>query len=96
MFITDTVYIYDTVYIDTTMGVDGAEMAAVKLYGENGQIVVEGAEGNDVVLYDVVGRRLEGVRAWHGQAKVRFDVPASGAYLVRIGNRPARRIVVIK
>jgi hypothetical protein len=55
-------------------------------------IVVEGAEGNPVYLYDVMGRLLATRR--ETAQEVLFDVPASGAYLVKIGDAPARRIVV--
>lgn len=57
-----------------------------------GMIVVEGAEGNPVYLYDVVGRLLATRR--ETAQEVLLDVPASGAYLVKIGDAPARRIVV--
>lgn len=88
---TDTVYVYDTVYV----GVDGVETdAAVKLYSMDNQIVVEGAQGADVVLYDAVGRRLAVRRDDFGA--VRFEVPATGTYLVRVGQYPARRVVVVK
>lgn len=88
---TDTVYVYDTVYV----GVDGVETdAAVKLYSKDNQIVVEGAHGADVVLYDAVGRRLAVRRDDFGA--VRFEVPATGTYLVRVGQYPARRVVVVK
>jgi hypothetical protein len=89
--VTDTVYVYDTVYV----GVDGVETdAAVKLYSKDNQIVVEGAQGADVVLYDAVGRRLAVRRDDFGA--VRFEVPATGTYLVRVGQYPARRVVVVK
>lgn len=28
--------------------------------------------------------------------QLRFDVPAAGVYLIRIGNTPARKVVVIR
>ena len=59
---------------------------------ERGQIGVEGAEGYTVCLYDVVGRLLATKR--ETAQEVLLDVPASGAYLVKIGDAPARRIVV--
>jgi len=64
--------------------------------GDSGgdQIVVEGAENNEVVLYDVTGRVLARKRD-DGQP-IRFEAPASGSYLIRIGNLPARRVVVIR
>lgn len=73
-------------------GIDETLEESVKLYQRNGQIVVEGAEGYPVYLYDVVGRLLATRR--ETAQDVLLDVPASGAYLVKIGDAPARRIVV--
>ncbi len=68
------------------------EEEKVKLFQRNGQIVVTGAEGYTVCLYDVVGRLLATRR--ETAQEVLLNVPASGAYLVKIGDAPARRIVV--
>ena len=65
-----------------------------KVYSSQGQVVVEGAEGHPVTLYDAVGRRLATKRDEY--MLVRFDVPASGTYLVKIGAFAARRVVVIR
>ena len=73
-------------------GVDGVDTMSAKIYVNNGQIVVEGAEGNPVYLYDVVGRLLATRR--ETMQEVLLDVPASGAYLVKIGDAPALRVVV--
>lgn len=73
-------------------GIEETAEEGVKLYQRNGQIVVEGAEGNPVYLYDVVGRLLATKR--EAAQEMLLDVPASGAYLVKIGDTPARRIVV--
>ena len=54
----------------------------------------EGAEGVKVSIYDVLGR-LWATKQEEGDF-VRFDAPATGTYLVRIGNLPARKIVVIR
>lgn len=53
----DTVYLHDTIYV-TTEGIDGVDGVSAKIYQRGGQIVVEGAEGNTVTLYDAVGRVL--------------------------------------
>lgn len=106
--VVEYVYIHDTVYADTLriyvhdtvvdtvyVGLDDVEDGlSAKLYSRDGQIVVEGAEGAMVVLYDAVGRQVALRRDDYDA--VRFDVPASGTYLVRIGNHAARRIVVVK
>ena len=95
----DTIYIYDTVYICDTVyvtqeGIGDIDALDVKLYQQNGQIVVEGADGNRVWLYDINGRLLATRQDEH--APLRFDIPVSGAYLIKVGNHTARRIVVIR
>ena len=101
-YIYDTIYLHDTIYIHDTIFVGGEGIGDVKtidakIYARDGQIVVEGAEGMPVMLYDAVGRLLVARREeTHGDAPLRFDVPASGVYLVKVGDWPARRIVVLR
>ncbi len=91
-YIFDTVYIHDTIYIQEGESIGNIALLNAKIYQRNGQIVVEGAEGYPVYLYDVMGRLLATRR--ETAQEVMLDVPASGAYLVKIGDAPARRIVV--
>ena len=93
IFLFDTVIIYDTIFISGE-GIDGTEQQTAKVYSNRGQIVVEGADGGDVTLYDILGRTL--ATKQDEFTPLRFDVPASGTYLIKIGNRPARKVVVIK
>ncbi len=99
-YVHDTIYlpqyIYDTVYIHDTVivGMDEVNVLNAKVYINNGQIVVDGTEGNQVWLYDINGRLLA-TKQDNYQA-LRFDVQASGTYLIKIGNHPARRVVVIR
>jgi subtilisin-like proprotein convertase family protein len=92
-YIFDTIYIHDTVFVDPT-GIDGTEVVNAKIYQRDGQIVVECADGNTVTLYDVNGRML--ATKQDDYTAMRFEVPASGTYLVKIGNFAARRVVVIR
>lgn len=89
----DTIIVHDTVYI-TSEGIGDVDAMTAKVYASNGQIVVEGANGNMVTFYDVHGRVLATKRDEF--APLRFDAPASGTYLIKIGNYPARRVVVIR
>ena len=91
IFVFDT--IHDTVYI-TQESIDGAGMLNAKVYSSNGQIVVEGAMGNTVTMYDVNGRML--ATREDNYMPMRFDVPVSGTYMIKIGNYPARKVVVIR
>lgn len=86
----DTIYIVDTVYV----GIGQVEVMNVKVYGSNGQVVVEGAEGYDVALYDILGRVVATRRS--DSYKVNLDVPVTGTYLVRVGNHTARKVVVTR
>ena len=97
--VTDTLWLHDTITIHDTIylpqeGIDGADVLNAKIYSSQGQIVVEGADGNAVTLYDINGRILATKRDY-GIA-IRFDAPASGTYMIKIGNHAARKVVVIR
>ena len=96
VWIFDSVYIFDTIYIHDTIvvGVDEVDVINAKIYTSHGQIVVNGAESNTVWLYDVNGRILATKQDEY--TPLHFDVPASGAYLIKIGNHPARKVVVVR
>jgi len=87
------VHLHDTIYI-TQEGIDGVDGINAKVYSSNGQVVVEGADGNMVTLYDVTGRILA-TKQDYG-TPLRFDAPASGTYMIKIGNYQARKVVVIR
>ena len=97
LWLNDTIYlpqyIHDTIYI-TQEGIAGVDGINAKVYSSHGQVVVEGADGNTVTLYDVVGRVLATKR--DDYTAMRFDVPVSGTYMIKIGNYPARKVVVIR
>lgn len=103
LWLHDTIVIHDTVYI-THEGIDGVETLNVKVYASNGQIVVDGAEGRTVTLYDVMGRKMTysspltsfGSPSPNLGEELRIDVPVSGTYLIKIGDWPARKVVVLK
>ena len=78
-------------------GIDAVSTTNARLYQRNGQIVVEEAYGGmlpEVVVYDALGRLLNNYKIRN--TKIEVDVPASGVYLVKVGDQPARRIVVIR
>ena len=58
----------------------------VRVYSCNGRIIVEGADGESVDVYDMAGRHIE-------QQSATFP---EGVYLVKIGNSPARKVTVIR
>ena len=89
----DTIIIHDTIYI-TQEGIDGTDALNAKVYSSRGQIVVEGADGNLVTLFDLNGRMLATKQDYN--TAIRFDAPASGTYMIKIGNHTARKVVVVR
>jgi M6 family metalloprotease-like protein len=69
-----------------TQGIEDVSenMEDVRLYSRNGQIIVEGADGETVRFFDINGK------------SVRNNDLSSGVYIVKIGNRQARKVVVIR
>ena len=90
----DTIQVHDTVYIGGE-GVDAVLTVDCRIYQQDGCIVVEGAEAMPARVYDAAGRELAGMQLPGGGRRA-WPVPASGVYMVRIGDMPARRVVAIK
>lgn len=87
----DTVTIYDTV----TVALDTVGASAdIRLYVVDDRIVVEGAHGRQVQLFDGVGRLLRTGRDDRG--RLAFNVPVSGTYIVRVEGFAAKRIVILR
>ena len=78
---------------DTT-GIEDVAVINARVYSSHSRIVVEGADGNNVMLFDMSGRLLATKRDEY--SRLEFEVPISGAYFVKIGNYRAQKIVVIK
>lgn len=85
-------YIHDTIYI--TQGIDGVDALNVKVYSSQGKIVVEGAGEDSVTLFDINGRMIATKRGYG--TTIRFDIPASGTYIIKVGNQAAKKVVVIR
>ena len=91
IYIPDTTDIPDTTHI----GINSTErQAGALLYNKGSQIVVEGSEGLPVRLYNSDGRLL--ATKQDSTAPLFFDVPSTGLYLVRIGDQPAQKVMVVR
>ena len=83
---------YYAVFERAPVDIDDVEAAEVEIFAADGRIVVRGAE-SDIYLYDVNGRVLNRQAA---AANVEFTVPATGLYLVKVGNAAAKRVAVVR
>lgn len=57
-------------------------------------ITIQGAAHQRIRIFDCLGRLL--VTETNAAEYKTFQVPASGAYLVQVGNADAKKVVVIK
>lgn len=67
----------------TTEGINDIDASNIRIYSEAGRIVVEGTT-DEVNVYDMTGR------------SVRNDNLPAGVYMVKVGNLPARKVVVMR
>lgn len=75
---------FHNIHADCGAGIDGVEEDGISIYTLGDRIIVEGAEGENVSIFDITGRSI-----------CNNSLPA-GVYLVKIGDRPARKVVVMK
>lgn len=78
----------DRYFEDCIVGVDDLDVENINIYTLGDRIIVEGAEGETVCIYDIAGRLIQTFKQSSNQA-----IP-SGVYLVRVGDRPAQKVVV--
>ena len=76
------------------VGIDDVDGGDVTVYAEGNRIRVHGAEGRQVRVFDAVGRLVNTVDA--RSAELEIAVPASGIYMVQVGNATAKRVVVMR
>ena len=56
------------------------------------QLSVSGADDYPLNVYDISGRLIVSVPAAEGS----WTMPAQGVYILRVGNAPARKVVMMK
>ena len=76
------------------VGINDVVEDNIVIYSENSSIMVRGAEQQTIRVFDVVGRMVAQRNATAIEETI--QMPSTGVYLVQIGNRPARRVVVRK
>ena len=74
------------------VGIDDNNSDNTLIYSVNNNIVVRGAEQQTIRVFDVVGRLV--AQRTGSDIEETIAMPASGVYLVQVGNETARRVVV--
>lgn len=82
---------------DCPTGIDEAVVAddPVHIYTLDGAVVIEGAEGLSVSIFDVMGRVAAQMPGHSATQSLRIPLP-TGVYMVRLGDRPARKVVILR
>lgn len=87
---------YTAYFSSPGVGIPDAEADhSMTIHTDGRRIVVDGADGQEVRVFDIMGRMVD-VDMGNGKGTASLVVPSAGVYLVKIDGRPARRIVVVK
>lgn len=75
-------------------GIEDVDGLNVNVYSTENNIVVRGAEGYDVYVFDINGRMMaKTLKAGETES---LRMPVTGVYIVKIGNVMTKRVVVIR
>ena len=75
-------------------GIEDANENEVIVYSTDSKIIVRGAEGNTVYVFDVNGRLVNS--NVNATETVEFRMANTGVYLVKVGAAPAKRVLVVR
>ena len=82
------------VFARNTEGIDDVDMENVKIYSADSKIIVRGAENRSVYVFDVNGRVVNSES--NASETIEFRMANTGVYLVKVGNAPAKRVLVVR
>ena len=68
---------------ETSTGIENNDFNGISIYARNGRIVVEGTDGERVQVFNMKGQQVPAAEPLH-----------AGIYLVKVGNRLTRKIMV--
>lgn len=77
---------------NTHTEIENAELQEVKIACDRGNITISGAADYTIIVYDISGRMIASKEK--SNELETFQVPSSGVYLVKTGNRPIVKVVV--
>ena len=86
-----TVTLHLTIEEGGNDGIDDISADDIKVYVNGRNIVIEGSLDESVMVYDVMGRTI-----YHDVVRAPITAPASGVYMVKIGNAKARKVVILR
>ena len=89
-------YAYRKAIFESTVGIGAvAEPADVNVYVSHGATVIEGAEGEAVSVFGMMGRLVLNCEIRNPKFEVRHSKLPAGIYLVKVGERKARKVALL-
>lgn len=79
---------------ESNEGIEDAEAMDFNVYGSEGCLVIGGAEGREVYIFDINGRMLHHIRS--AQATESYAVRTTGVFLVNVAGVKTKRVVVVR
>ena len=79
------------------VGIQNIDLTDVNIFSRMGEIIVENPSGKSIQVLDAVGRIIYITNnTSYNDSQVSISVPKSGVYLVKVGDSPAKKVVVVK
>ena len=83
-----------TAVFEQVTGIEDVDMSNVTIYSTESKIVVRGAENQSIYVFDVNGRVV--TSEVNAAETCEFRMATTGVYLVKVGNAPAKRVLVVR
>lgn len=83
-----------TAVFEPVNGIEDVDMNNVTIYSTESKIVVRGAESQSIYVFDVNGRVV--TSEVNAAETCEFRMATTGVYLVKVGNAPAKRVLVVR
>lgn len=83
-----------TAYFAANAGIDDVDDSGIIVYAKDYQIHIDEAIGEKITVYTIDGRTIASLPK--ATEHVTIPVITTGVYIVKIGNHPARKVVVMR
>jgi len=80
--------------IEHPLSISGKDITPFNVTVAEGTLFITGVEGRPTQIYDAMGRIVSSQS--NATGIIRFDIPASGIYLIKVDGYPAKRIAVLR
>ena len=85
---------YADKYQEDCNGINDLNHNPVKIYTQGNQLSIYGAHGEPLYIFDAVGRQVYHT-AFASDSET-INMPSAGVYVVKVGERPVKKVVTIK